>query len=111
MSQNTGAPITASELLEMERRAKVEISKDQSEHVLRLVAEVRRLQGPGEHIIDFRSGGWTIQHPLSCRPNLFACKVNRAAESQIANAPKLRLGRYRCYLAKNGRFMVGEEQP
>ena len=34
------------------------------------------------HQIELRIDGWTIQHPLSCRPNLFECKVNRAAEKQ-----------------------------
>lgn len=28
------------------------------------------------HIIKFDDTGWIIQHPMSCRPNLFACEVN-----------------------------------
>ena len=31
------------------------------------------------HIIELRDDGFTIQHPLSCRPNLFDCIVNFAA--------------------------------
>lgn len=30
------------------------------------------------HIIEFDEGGWAIQHPLSCRPNLLDCNVYRA---------------------------------
>jgi hypothetical protein len=38
---------------------------------------------PGEHVIELRANGWTIQHPLVCRQQpggLFTCPVNRAAE-------------------------------
>ncbi|MDG4749338.1 hypothetical protein O7630_34615 [Micromonospora sp. WMMD718] len=49
------------------------------------------------HVIEFRADGWTIQHPLSCRPNLFACRVNRAAERDLANIDRPPfLGRYEC---------------
>lgn len=49
------------------------------------------------HIIEFRPDGWTIKHPLACRPNLFACRVNRAAERDLANidGPPY-LGQYEC---------------
>lgn len=77
--------------------------------VLRLIAEIERLQGPSFHVIEFRKAGWTIMHPLACRPDLFKCKVNRAAEVQITNAPK-KLGRFRCDLTEAGQFTVGQAQ-
>lgn len=39
------------------------------------------------HLIQFREDGFTIQHPLSCRPNLFACAVNRVAHTDLAEPP------------------------
>lgn len=59
------------------------------------------------HVIEFRDTGWTIMHPLACRPNLFACEVNRAAERDLTDweAPAV-LGRFRCDAA-TGRFAIG----
>ncbi|MFI2650180.1 DUF6085 family protein [Micromonospora fulviviridis] len=53
-----------------------------------------------QHVIEFRADGWTIQHPLSCRPNLFDCPVNRAAERGMAglDGPPAPPGRYACAL-------------
>lgn len=63
------------------------------------------------HVIEFREDGCTIQHPLSCRPNLFDCPVNRWSECRgIAwDTP----GRYECRL-DGDQLVVGErieEQP
>ncbi|MHB8867467.1 MAG: hypothetical protein ACYC6T_08170 [Thermoleophilia bacterium] len=60
---------------------------------------------PAPHIIEFRADGWTIQHPLSCRPNLFDCLVNRVAEQDIEGPPK-ELGRFPCHLDENGRLVL-----
>jgi len=35
------------------------------------------------HIVQCTDAGWTIKHPLSCRPDLFNCPVNRAAEASL----------------------------
>ena len=51
---------------------------------------------PKEHIIDLRADGWTIKHPLACRSDLFNCRVNRAAETQVKK-PKV-TGRFYCSL-------------
>lgn len=32
------------------------------------------------HVIELRADGWTLMHPLSCRPNLFSCQINQAAD-------------------------------
>lgn len=47
------------------------------------------------HLIELRADGWTIKHPLACRPDLFACKVNRASE-QDPPPPEVDDGVYRC---------------
>jgi hypothetical protein len=57
------------------------------------------------HVIEVRASGWTIMHPLACRPRLFDCEVNRAAERDLAEAPA-GLGRFRCDAA-TGRFAIG----
>jgi hypothetical protein len=59
-----------------------------------------------EHVIEFRARGWTIKHPLSCRPALFDCPVNRAVEDQLAGPPAT-LGRYIVDL-QDGELVVGE---
>lgn len=55
---------------------------------------------PERHVIEFRQRGWTIMHPLSCRPRLFDCPVN-------LSAPPGRLGRYLIEL-HDGELIVGE---
>lgn len=35
-----------------------------------------------EHVIQFRADGWTMRHPLACRPNLFKCPLNKALEKE-----------------------------
>lgn len=58
------------------------------------------------HIIDLRADGWTIKHPLSCRPNLFDCPVNRAAGPHYP-APPPQLGRFECDVDDAGGFVLG----
>lgn len=55
-----------------------------------------RMDPAEPHLIQFRPDGWTIQHPLRCRPNLFACEVNRVAGQQIDGQPATGLGVYEC---------------
>lgn len=60
------------------------------------------------HIIAFRPGGWTLQHPLSCRPNLFACPVNQVAEASL-DGPVCPPGRYECSVNDIGdRLLIGD---
>ncbi|WFF07226.1 DUF6085 family protein [Micromonospora sp. WMMD1076] len=64
-----------------------------------------------KHIIEIRPDGWTIQHPLSCRPNLFDCPVNRAGEAEMASlkCPPAPPGRYECFVNDLGdRFLLGD---
>lgn len=60
------------------------------------------------HIIDVRADGWTIKHPLACRPNLFDCPVNRAAERSMAafDGPPVPPGHYECRVGD--RDLAGE---
>lgn len=64
--------------------------------------------GEGPHLIDLREGGWTIQHPISCRlalGGLFSCPYNRAAR-QIGPEGWLE-GRYEVTL-EQGALVVGK---
>jgi len=70
-----------------------------------LAAGYRRVDLAEGHIIEVRAAGWTIMHPLACRPRLFDCEVNRAAERALIEPPTA-LGRFRCDAA-TGRFVIG----
>ncbi|MEU7904143.1 DUF6085 family protein [Actinoplanes sp. NPDC049118] len=61
------------------------------------------------HVIEFRTNGWTIKHPLSCRPRLFDCEVNRVADECLTEPPAS-LGRFVCSVVA-GRFVLGERRP
>lgn len=70
-----------------------------------LAAGYRRVDIAEGHIIEIRETGWTIMHPLACRPRLFDCEVNRAAERDLTEQPA-DLGRFRCDAA-TGQFAIG----
>lgn len=62
------------------------------------------------HLIEFREDGWTIQHPLRCRPRLFDCPVNRAAEARnILKSPDA-VGIYECDANEFGELVVGDRR-
>lgn len=44
-----------------------------------LITAVLELEGNGLHLVKVTETGYVIQHPLSCRPNLFGCPVQVAA--------------------------------
>jgi hypothetical protein len=48
------------------------------------------------HLINFGSEGWIIQHPLTCRPNLFNCPYNVAAHT--TEPDDIEGGTYKCDL-------------
>lgn len=66
---------------------------------------LRRTYGEDRHIVDLRDRGWTIQHPLSCRPNLFDCPINRAAERDLVARPAA-FGRLECGVNDAGQFVI-----
>lgn len=35
------------------------------------------------HITEFRVGGWSIQHPRSCRPNLLDCRLHEVVSQEM----------------------------
>jgi len=35
------------------------------------------LDADPRHLVKFDADHWVLQHPLACRPNLFACPLNR----------------------------------
>jgi hypothetical protein len=69
----------------------------------------RDMTDDAQHVIDLRDDGWTIKHPLTCRPNLFDCHFNRAARD-LAGSPALP-GRYVCDVDDTGHLTVGEPAP
>lgn len=36
---------------------------------------------PSDHVIEFSDNGWSIQHPLVCRPNLLNCEVYKTVSA------------------------------
>ncbi len=56
------------------------------------------------HVAEFREDGWTLKHPLACRPNLFDCALSRAAE--FLDGPPAALGRYPVELDQTGLLVV-----
>lgn len=50
--------------------------------------------------------GWTVHHPLSCRPNLFACAVGKAAQN-MSGPPTSELGLYVVYVDDRGALAIG----
>jgi hypothetical protein len=77
--------------------------------VARLTAALEELTGDSEtrHIIDIRVDSWTLKHPVSCRPDLFNCPVNRAAEETLVSRRRHAPGKYECFLIEDGQFVVG----
>jgi hypothetical protein len=59
------------------------------------------------HLIALARDGWTIKHPVTCRPNLFACRFNRAAK--FSEPLGDRLGRFHCTIDDEGFLVLGEE--
>lgn len=57
------------------------------------------------HIVDLRYDGWTIRHPLSCRPHLFECPVNLAGGRDLTEPPD-ELGRFVCGVDDDGRLVI-----
>jgi Family of unknown function (DUF6085) len=75
--------------------------------VEQLRAEIDVYRGDTRHIIELRVDGFTIQHPLACRPNLFDCPVNQAARRDLDSPPGPGPGRYYCDLA-DGWLAIGD---
>lgn len=86
----------------------------QASDCVQRVADVL-LAGSEDHIIDVRDTGWTLLHPLACRPNLHDCPVNQAAvdagEQLRAHLSTHGPGRYRCHLEESGDLVVDEAVP
>lgn len=61
-----------------------------------------------EHIIDIQADGWTIKHPLACRPELFTCPVHNAAVAREFADVHPGPGRYGVILDETGWIVIGE---
>ena len=62
--------------------------------------------GPIAHQVQFDEAGWTLLHPISCRPHLFECKLNDAAKRIWGPGDHPESGRYECRL-ENGAVIIG----
>ena len=58
------------------------------------------------HIVCFTERGFTIKHPVACRPNLFACPVNDAGEALDGSPAEL--GTWVCDLDEFGSLRLLE---
>lgn len=82
----------------LERASKAE---HEASRLKRELATLRAdLDASPVHVMDARESGWTLKHPLSCRPRLFDCPINRAAED--LDGPVAEPGRWVVELGAGG---------
>jgi hypothetical protein len=72
------------------------------------IAAVRAALGRDEHVLDWRSDGYGLQHGFPCRPDLIGCPVNQALIDWAGHPLP---GRYRCWLADDGFLVIGGQVP
>jgi hypothetical protein len=86
----------------------VEYVEELQDEVERLKARLAEFERDTRHIIELRDDGWTIQHPLSCRPDLFSCGYNMAARDtpELGQQPN---GRFYCTVDDYMTLVVWEE--
>lgn len=67
------------------------IHKDACEFIIRLIdaldASEQRVAALGEawndkHVLHVTKDGWSLRHPVRCRPNLLGCSVHQCATAQ-----------------------------
>jgi hypothetical protein len=54
------------------------------------------------HVATFAEAGWGLQHPISCRPDLLACRADRWLRSFVEEASVPAPGRYRVLISDRG---------
>lgn len=82
---------------------------DLAHQVQNLKAKLRQYERDDRHQIELREDGYTIQHPMACRPNLFDCVFNLMVREDFTEPPT-ELGRF--YLDFDGADLtVGERVP
>lgn len=57
------------------------------------------------HTVNLREDGWTLKHPLDCRPRLFECEYN-AATGALDGVPESGPGVYRVSLNERGWLVI-----
>jgi hypothetical protein len=72
----------------------------------RIRTAIAALDDTPHHVVEFREDGWTIKHPLTCRPALFDCPVNREAERTFVTPQAL--GRFAISLTEDGALLLDE---
>jgi hypothetical protein len=73
-----------------------------------LRARLAEYERDTRHMIELRDDGWTLQHPLSCRPDLFSCGFNMAAGDtlELGQHPN---GRFYCTMDDHMTLVLQEE--
>lgn len=62
-----------------------------------------------EHILEVRDDGWSLQHPLECRPNLLDCAMHHtiiASQCGFENFEDYDNGRYLCIIDSEGSLVL-----
>lgn len=87
------------------RMHKIEQLEDE---IVRLKARIAEFEGDTRHQIELREDGWTIMHPMICRPDLFVCEFNALARDtpELGQLPN---GRYYCTVDGYKRLVIQEE--
>lgn len=60
---------------------------------------------PDFHIVKFDDDGWTLKHPVRCRPNLFECVYNHLGYQDLYDANDD--GEYPVHQDGNGHPVLG----
>ena len=72
-------------------------------------AEVERLRtalNQQGHVVEFREGGWAIEHPMECRKtSLLDCPLNSLTE-EMGGPPTEGVGRYRAAISDDGNLLL-----
>ena len=90
-------------------RMEVTVYVEQLEdEVAELKARLAKFEGDTRHVVELHDDGWTIQHPLSCRPDLFSCGYNMAAGDtpELGQHPN---GRFYCTVDDYMTLVLQEE--
>jgi hypothetical protein len=62
------------------------------------------------HILEVTETDWSLQHPLSCRPNLLDCPFHAATKCLMVESPPEAPGRWAIEFARSGQLVPSEIQ-
>lgn len=59
-----------------------------------LIRDLWSVIGDERHIVDYRVDGWSIQHPLECRPAMLDCTIHEAVDAEANGYGDLNLAEW-----------------